>query len=492
MRMRAILQTPGRALHAVATAWRRRPYDPGEAASTAADDRALFANGEDASADAFAPRHRPPSSNLLASLAVEVDDPRAHVFVAIVEIERFALLRQRIGFQLANELVVAFTARLTRELDGCQVGRVGRTSVEFAFPATSFDDASAKLERLVVRLERSIDVQHDAFDLFVTVGAADAGRNAIDDRLLDLAESALAQARRRHAKFWIAQAASDVEPEFDYVAIMRDLRDAMANGDLSLHYQPKLCAKTDMVKSCEALLRWQHPVHGMLRTDRLIEAAEVTGAIRAVTYWVIERALADQAELSARGHDVEVFVNISAILLPEQAFARWALAALASAKGRIGFEITETAVITDPTDAIANLQQFADAGIRIAIDDYGSGLSSLAYLKQLPAHELKIDQMFVSGLTESHRDPLLVRSTIDLAHALEMDVTAEGVDNPVALALLRIMGCDLLQGHEISKPLPFDEFELFLGEHTPAGVSRPVTWNVDGWAGQAPAELRYG
>jgi EAL domain-containing protein (putative c-di-GMP-specific phosphodiesterase class I) len=123
-------------------------------------------------------------------------------------------------------------------------------------------------------------------------------------------------------------------------------------------------------------------------------------------------------------------------------------------------------VTDDPTTAIAHLNRIADAGVKIAIDDYGSGLSSLAYLKQLPAHELKIDRMFVSGLTESHRDPLLVRSSIDLAHAMEMQVTAEGVDDPISLALLKVMGCDLVQGYLISRPLPLDGLISYLvGEH---------------------------
>ena len=131
---------------------------------------------------------------------------------------------------------------------------------------------------------------------------------------------------------------------------------------------------------------------------------------------------------------------------------------------RIGFEITETAVIRDPDAAMANLEAFTQAGIKIAIDDYGSGWSSLAYLKQLPANELKIDRMFISGLTDSHRDPLLVRSSIDLAHALEMQVTAEGVDDAMSLSLLRLMGCDLLQGYLISRPIPLIDLIPFLAD----------------------------
>ena len=112
---------------------------------------------------------------------------------------------------------------------------------------------------------------------------------------------------------------------------------------------------------------------------------------------------------------------------------------------------------------MSNINTFSRAGIAISIDDYGSGLSSLAYLKQIPAHELKIDRAFVSGLTSSHRDPLLVRSTIDLAHALDMEVTAEGVDNAMSMALLKVMGCDMIQGYHVSKPLSFDDLNGFLG-----------------------------
>ena len=181
---------------------------------------------------------------------------------------------------------------------------------------------------------------------------------------------------------------------------------------------------------------------------------------------MLARAVADQAVLAESGHPIEIYVNLSGQLLADPQFAARALATVAGSAAPIGFEITETAVIDDPETAIRHLHAFREAGVRIAIDDYGSGLSSLAYLKQLPAHELKIDRMFVSGLVDSHRDPLLVRSSIDLAHALEMEVTAEGVDNPMSLALLRVMGCDLLQGYLISPPVSLPELLTFLGNDT--------------------------
>ena len=393
----------------------------------------------------------------------EAVDP-ARGFVAIVEVDRFASLRRQIGYTMANDVLAELSRRVQAAIGACKMGRTGRTSIEFAFAAASHDDALTRLAAVVAAIERPVLIDGHPFDLTVAIGVADAGARAIDDQLIDLASAALVEAQQRHCKVRIADAATSDETSLDTLSIMRELRVAMQEDALALHYQPKLRSRTETVDSAEALLRWFHPEFGLVRTDKLIELTEATGAIRELTHWVIDRAIADRARLAAEGHPLTIFVNISGVLLPDRAFADWAIARVAAAGGGIGFEITETAVIHDPADAIANLTRFAEAGIRIAIDDYGSGLSSLAYLKQLPAHELKIDRMFVSGLTESHRDPLLVRSSIDLAHALEMEVTAEGVDDPLSLSLLRIMGCDILQGYLISPPLAYDEFRRFLVE----------------------------
>jgi EAL domain-containing protein (putative c-di-GMP-specific phosphodiesterase class I) len=157
-------------------------------------------------------------------------------------------------------------------------------------------------------------------------------------------------------------------------------------------------------------------------------------------------------------------VNISARLLSDADLARHALVVVKQAPHQFCFEITETAVIDNPKLALEHVELFAQNGIRIAIDDYGSGLSSLAYLKQLPAHELKIDKMFVETLTANRRDALLVRSTIDLAHGLGLEVTAEGVETPAAFALLAAMRCDLAQGFLVSRPATVEELIAILND----------------------------
>ena len=408
-------------------------------------------------------------------------------FVCVAEFDRFTELRERLGYPTSNALIGELAERLRRVLPGCSLGRSGRTSVEFAFAA---EDGEACLRQAMATIEQPFWIDDIDFDLRCTIGAVDAGGRAIDDRLLDAATATLRAAQDAHQKVRLEQVDAERPDAIDQLALTRDLRHALRANGLDLHYQPKLRSRTDTIDSAEALLRWNHPELGPVRIDKLIELAEATGAIRELTLWGIDRALADRQSLAEAGHPLTVFVNISGILLPDTAFADWALARLSGADGAIGFEITETAVIDDPTEAIRNLQRFAAAGIRIAIDDYGSGLSSLAYLKQLPAHELKIDRMFVKGLTESQRDPLLVRSSIDLAHALEMEVTAEGVDDQMSLSLLRIMGCDMLQGYLISPPLPLAELRRFLdeGRHRDtlnAAASALAAWDDTGGVASA-------
>ncbi len=253
-----------------------------------------------------------------------------------------------------------------------------------------------------------------------------------------------------------------VDSEQGPTSLAEDLTHAVARNELFLVHQPKMRARSGEMVAVETLVRWRHPTRGLIGPNDFIALAEQTGEMRRITEWVIRQTIVEQASLAACAHAMTFNVNISARVLPDRDFAEWALATVAGASGPIGFEITETAMIGDPEGALRNLHLFADAGIKIAIDDYGAGLSSLAYLKQLPAHELKIDRMFISGLSSSHRDPLLVRSTIDLAHALDMEVTAEGVDSPAALALLKVMGCDVVQGFLIAMPMTLGELRSFL------------------------------
>lgn len=289
---------------------------------------------------------------------------------------------------------------------------------------------------------------------------------------------------RRRATFRPASQAleSGGAPQPAIASLADDLSAAVVRNEFFLVHQPKMRARSGEVRAVETLIRWRHPSRGLIGPNDFIALAEERGEMRRITEWVIRQTIVEQASLAACGHSVTFNVNISARVLPDRDFAEWALATVSAASGPIGFEITETAMIADPEGALRNLHLFADAGIKIAIDDYGAGLSSLAYLKQLPAHELKIDRMFISGLSSSHRDPLLVRSTIDLAHALDMEVTAEGVDSPAALALLKVMGCDVIQGFLIAMPMALGDLRSFLDAREDANPEASLGFN---WLGRA-------
>lgn len=243
-----------------------------------------------------------------------------------------------------------------------------------------------------------------------------------------------------------------------------ELDQAMRNDEIYIAYQPKLCLRRGIYDGAEALIRWRHPNLGEVDRTSVITLAEESGQIHELTIWILGTVVADQRRLIRQRIELPFHVNISGRSLSSDAFIDRACALATTASGVIGFEITETALIDNPPAALANLRRLAAAGIKLSIDDYGSGHSSLAYLKELPANELKIDKLFISGMTSSNRDPLIVRSTIDLAHALGMRVVAEGVESQATLALLRVMGCDVAQGFFISPALRIDQLETFLAD----------------------------
>jgi diguanylate cyclase len=250
--------------------------------------------------------------------------------------------------------------------------------------------------------------------------------------------------------------------------------DALNRGEFALAYQPKLDVRRQRIDSVEALMRWHHPRDGVRMPDSFIADSEASGAIDRMTLWAFDQAIADQRRLREdHGLDITPYVNLSAQLLNRQQIIVDLCRRAAQPGVRLGIEITERSVIHDPEQAFGHVERLREAGYTIAIDDYGVALSSLTYLKQLQADELKIDKSFITALDTSHRDPLIVRSTIDLAHALGMVVTAEGVETPAAFALLSVMGCDIVQGYLVSRPMPLADLPGFLQSFDVATISYP-------------------
>lgn len=409
--------------------------------------------------------HRPESDAHLTPQGADGSAPApvaAHRFHLMVEIANFVDLRRRLGCERADLLAGIVSDRIARVLPVAAIAIVGRTQVSCCFRDPQPGALTTAIAVLETAFKRAFALDDQDVIVALTFGGACAPAENVDEvAMVEQAEAALAEARLAYHAVTHAVAP---RAALETMRLARELQHAISHDELVLHYQPKVHVRRQEITSAEALVRWRHPTRGLVMPNDFISIAEECNLIGAMTLWTIARAIEDQRRLATRNHELRLFINISGQLLGDVAFVRQACDLVGGADAKLGFEITETSVIRDPASAIANLQIFADFGITISIDDYGAGLSSLAYLKQLPARELKIDKLFVTQLTSSHRDPLIVRSTIDLAHALEMEVVAEGVETHAALALLTVMGCDMVQGFLISRPVVLESLIQYLDE----------------------------
>lgn len=410
------------------------------------------------------------------------DAPVCWRFVLLVDIANFALLRRHLGRARARLMVDAVAGMLGDVVPESRVQPESCSMFEVRFEGVRRADVDETIARIESAFRHPVALVGEYLDIDLVIGGAaglrcDYDPDQDDVRLIEEAEHARDAARTGRRP--VVRDISEAAPRIDTIAFARELDTAIAENELFLHYQPKMHVRRQAIVSVEALIRWHHPDRGLIAPGDFIPLAEEMDIMAGVTLWTIRRVIADQRVMASQGHDLRVFINVAGGLLADPRFVSEAGALVAASGVPFGFEITETSVIDDPDTAIANLHAFAALGIVISIDDYGAGLSSLAYLKQLPARELKIDKLFVTQLTSSHRDPLIVRSTIDLAHALEMDVVAEGVETQSALALLSVMGCDMVQGFLISRPLAIDALIAFLSNGAHLAVTRDTNMSFD-------------
>jgi predicted signal transduction protein with EAL and GGDEF domain len=398
------------------------------------------------------------------------------VVVAAIGIDRFVHLRDAIGHASMVELIAQLAHRLSSAFDHLPVMRLSSGHLGLAFVARDMAVAFQLAATLQGAVTRPLQLRDTHVDVSITIGlseAADALQHAADLALLDRALIAVEQARdaRRHiARF---DAALYGNPGAT-LSLMSEMSRALGNGQMTIAYQPKYDLRSGAIIGAEALARWDHPERGALRPDLFIGMAEETGHIGELTEWVLRRAVADQRRLLAAGFKLSIAVNWSGHLLDDVGFTDTALEIARDACGGVCLEVTETAIIGNAGLARQALERFRAAGLAISIDDYGSGLSSMAYLKNIPADELKIDKAFVLNMATDPVDAVLVRAAVSLAHSLGLQVVAEGVEQQAALDLLREMGCDLAQGYLIARPMPLQDLVAYLGGRPEALPALPT------------------
>jgi EAL domain-containing protein (putative c-di-GMP-specific phosphodiesterase class I)/CHASE2 domain-containing sensor protein len=343
------------------------------------------------------------------------------------------------------------------------VYRVGSHQLALMLPTHEIaEDMLATLRTLLLQ---PVEIMGRKVDVAVALGIADDG---------DMNAAALAAGEAAAAGVFWRRAALNRDQLQNSVSLMGELDAAILAGQIEVHYQPKLALATDRIGSVEALVRWRHPERGFVSPGAFVPLAEQTDRIEPLTLYVLQRVMADAARWRAAGHAVTAAVNISAKLLDAPAFIATVDRLLDDAPippAALIFEVTESAAMSDPLTATATLRHFRARGVAISMDDYGTGQSTLSYLRELPLSELKIDRSFVQYAHERENDAKLVRSTIDLAHALGLKVVAEGIEDAANLAFLRAVRCDYAQGYFIDRPMPFDALVARLDERAAAPVA---------------------
>ena len=392
----------------------------------------------------------------------EADGSREHAQTIVAMVANFDAIKSVIGAEAIGSLMQSLAARMG---DQDLIYRVDDRCLAW-ISEEGHETRLEKLTELRRELRRPLEVAGKRVDPAIVFGIAAAGATA---------EASLAASTAlANDKVWHMHEAAEQDLLEQQVSLMGELANAIENHQLEVQYQPKLDLKTDRIASVEALVRWHHPTRGYLSPDSFIPLAEKSDHIADMTLFVLQRTLRDLSQWHAAGMEVKAAVNISARLLTSQVFFEAVRAALAESEtsaSHLIFEVTESATMADPSAALRALEGYRQMGIMISLDDYGTGQSTLTYLKTLPIGELKIDRSFVENAHEDSSDALLVRSTVHLAHALGLQVVAEGIETKECLDFLREVGCDLAQGYHVSRPLPAPDLLALCQRYT--GVASP-------------------
>jgi diguanylate cyclase (GGDEF)-like protein len=389
------------------------------------------------------------------------------VGMIMMDVDRFKDINDTLGHHFGDQLLIEIGRRLAQTIRANDtVARLGGD--EFAVKFTADDSAHAVdvAARVGTAFDAPFVLGDVSIDVNASLGIALFPDHADDaDTLMKRADIAMYDAKKNHSGIAVYEQGRD-EHSVRRLSLMMELRQAIVRDELELYFQPKIDVVTERVVHAEALVRWNHAKHGVMRPDEFIPLAEQSGKIGLVTKWVIRNAIRQCAEWSRNGIDLTVAVNLSALDLFDSELPTFISGLLSDAglsPAKLMLEITESAIMKDAAYAQRILAEMKRRGICLAIDDFGTGYSSLAHLKRLPVDELKIDKSFVLNLTESATDDMvIVRSTIELGHNMGLVVIAEGVETSESWAILKRLGCDMAQGYYMSPPLPAGKFGEWL------------------------------
>lgn len=388
----------------------------------------------------------------------------------ILDLDRFKEINDTLGHYNGDLLLKQVAARLQRVVrQSDTLARLGGDEFGILLPAINRrDDIYTVIKKIQKAFKSPFRMEGLSLDVQASIGGVLYPEHGKDiDTILQRADVAMYVAKQDNRGFTIYTTKMDKHSP-RRLTLMGELRQAFDRNELELYYQPKISIDNERVGGVEALVRWNHPVHGFMTPDEFIPLAERSGLIKQLSWWVLQNALSQTVLWHEKGIDIGVAVNISPYILLDPELPEAIIGLLSShklPKGTLTLEITETSVLKDPDLALEILLRLADMGIIISIDDFGTGYSSLSYLRKMPASEVKIDKSFVIDMLKNDNDAVIVRATIDLAHNLGMKVVAEGVENKEIAARLKELKCDILQGYYYSRPLAVEDFSKWFASY---------------------------
>ncbi len=383
------------------------------------------------------------------------------VSVLLIEIQNYNEIRTTLGHNACDLIIKQFA----RRMQGVTKNSDTLARIDGSIFSVLFRDNTEAARQLASNILKTVEpvfqVNQSPVAIISNIGIVEYPRHGNDfDTLLQRAAVALNYARVEEKGYAVYDKSFDAYSSHR-LTLIGELRKAIESDELELYYQGKASTTGNSLYGAESLVRWNHPKHGLVPPDEFIPMAERTRVIQHLTAWAIRRAFADCVRFHKMGIEIKISVNLSARDLHDPELPDL-IAGLAVASGVqpkwMMMEITEGAIMTDPERSLEIIHKLHDQGFSLSIDDYGTGYSSLAYLKKMPLSELKIDRSFVTDILQNNNDQVIVNATINLAHNLGLSVTAEGVEDEATMQQLQDYNCDLAQGYYINKPLPFDKF----------------------------------
>jgi len=382
---------------------------------------------------------------------------KTHFILMVSDLDRFKEINDTLGHHIGDLVLQQASDRLQSSLrKDDTVARLGGDEFGMLLPNTTVEDCHRIAGKMVEKFNEPFVIEGQSLNIGISIGVVEFPFHGEDAHvLMQRADVAMYNAKQNKLGYSVYKAEED-QNTLSRLALMNDFREAIEKDDLYLFYQPKMDIHTQKIISVEALLRWKHPTRGYIPPDEFVPLAEQTGLILPLTIWVVKRALAEWKHWERLGYDVSIAINMSVCCL-QFTDLPGTMEKLLIENGvsphHCILELTESVFMKDAERAKTILYQLNALGIELSIDDFGTGYSSLAYLKQLPVDELKIDKSFVMDMMTNENDAAIVKATIDLAHALGMRVVAEGVETDPTLERLEQLGCDIVQGFLISRPM---------------------------------------